>query len=109
MLLVACVGATAAPFQPSWDSLNTRAFPSWYNDAKIGFKIHWGPYSVPGYGDKLLVSTAQDGMVRGYQPPSTPVDEAVAAVPIPAILEFATPRQPAGLSALTSICTPSTQ
>ena len=32
--------------------MNTRSFPSWYNEAKIGFKIHWGPYSAPSYGDK---------------------------------------------------------
>jgi hypothetical protein len=48
-----CSLATLA-FDPTWDSLNKRPFPSWYNEAKIGFKVHWGPYSVPGYGDKTL-------------------------------------------------------
>ena len=27
-------------------------FPKWYNEAKVGFKVHWGPYAVPSYGDK---------------------------------------------------------
>jgi alpha-L-fucosidase len=51
LVLSALVSAT---YQPTWASLNTRPFPAWYNEAKVGFKIHWGPYSVPGYGDKAL-------------------------------------------------------
>jgi len=26
-----------------------RALPAWYDDAKLGVFVHWGPYSVPGW------------------------------------------------------------
>jgi alpha-L-fucosidase len=34
---------------PSWDDLDKRPVPSWYDEAKIGIFIHWGVFSVPAY------------------------------------------------------------
>lgn len=39
-------------FEPSWDSLDKRTLPSWYDDAKFGIFIHWGVYSVPSIGSE---------------------------------------------------------
>lgn len=36
-------------YSPNWDSLRTHAVPAWFDDAKLGIFIHWGPYSVPAY------------------------------------------------------------
>jgi alpha-L-fucosidase len=33
----------------SWQSLAERPVPGWYNDAKLGIMIHWGPYAVPAW------------------------------------------------------------
>lgn len=38
-----------AQYQPDWSSLDKRAVPEWYKDAKFGIFIHWGVYSVPAY------------------------------------------------------------
>ncbi len=46
------IHAAAQSFQPTWESLDTRAVPSWYKDAKFGIFIHWGVYSVPGWCSK---------------------------------------------------------
>ena len=35
-------------YSPTWDSLDTRPTPDWYDKAKIGVFMHCGPYSVPG-------------------------------------------------------------
>jgi len=35
-------------YDPSWASLDTRPAPAWYDQAKFGVFMHWGPYSVPG-------------------------------------------------------------
>jgi len=35
-------------YTPDWPSLDSRPLPSWYDEAKIGVFMHWGPYSVPG-------------------------------------------------------------
>src|SRR4051794_17194909 len=26
-----------------------RALPTWYDDAKFGIFIHWGPFAIPGF------------------------------------------------------------
>ncbi len=42
----------AGPFAAHWDSLHAYRVPSWYEDAKFGVFIHWGVYSVPGFGNE---------------------------------------------------------
>ena len=37
------------PYTPTWESLNTRPVPTWFEDAKFGIFIHWGLYSVPAF------------------------------------------------------------
>ncbi|GKZ24310.1 hypothetical protein AbraIFM66951_011166 [Aspergillus brasiliensis] len=32
-------------------SLSQHESPEWFDDAKFGIMIHWGPYSVPGWGN----------------------------------------------------------
>jgi len=34
------------------DSLNSRALPDWYNEAKFGIFIHWGLFSIPAFAPK---------------------------------------------------------
>lgn len=36
-------------FHANWESIRTHQIPAWYNNAKLGIFIHWGPYSVPAY------------------------------------------------------------
>ena len=38
-------------FEPSFESLRTFECPDWFRDAKFGIWSHWGPQSVPMYGD----------------------------------------------------------
>jgi alpha-L-fucosidase len=51
---LAAIDAVAArgPFQPNWESLGHFQIPAWYHDAKFGIFIHWGAYSVPGFGSE---------------------------------------------------------
>jgi Alpha-L-fucosidase len=37
---------------PSWEELDQRPLPVWYDDAKFGIFIHWGVFSVPAYGSE---------------------------------------------------------
>ncbi len=39
------------PFEPSWESLSNYQCPDWFRDAKFGIWAHWGPQSVPMFGD----------------------------------------------------------
>lgn len=38
-------------FEPTWESLLQYKCPDWFRDAKFGIWSHWGPQSVPMYGD----------------------------------------------------------
>lgn len=38
-------------YRPTWDSLDSRPLPSWYDNAKFGIFIHWGVFSVPAMGE----------------------------------------------------------
>ena len=39
------------PFNPTFESLHEYQCPDWFRDAKFGIWSHWGPQSVPMYGD----------------------------------------------------------
>ena len=39
-------------YEPTWDSLDKRPLPDWYDDAKLGIFIHWGVFSVPSFSSE---------------------------------------------------------
>jgi alpha-L-fucosidase len=39
----------AQQYEPTWESLDKRPIPTWFQDAKFGIFIHWGVYSVPAW------------------------------------------------------------
>ena len=52
-LLTAPPGVLAAPpYEADWASLDQRPLPGWFNEAKVGIFICWGPYSVPAWAPK---------------------------------------------------------
>jgi hypothetical protein len=40
--------APAIHFEPTIESLKQYETPEWYEDAKLGIYMHWGPMSIPG-------------------------------------------------------------
>ncbi|KXK31601.1 MAG: alpha-L-fucosidase [Candidatus Omnitrophica bacterium] len=44
--------ATAVTYEPTWESLDSRPNPAWFDEAKFGIFIHWGVYAVPAWGSK---------------------------------------------------------
>ncbi len=56
-LIAGCVKTSklerkAPQYEPNWESLKQYEIPTWFNDAKFGIFIHWGPYAVPAYGSE---------------------------------------------------------
>ena len=41
---------TASKASFSWEDLDRRPNPPWYDEAKFGIFVHWGVFSVPSYG-----------------------------------------------------------
>ena len=41
-----------AKYLPTWESLDSRPLPPWYDEAKFGIFMHWGVYSVPSFGSE---------------------------------------------------------
>jgi alpha-L-fucosidase len=50
MLLQA--GFSQTRYQANWESLDSRPVAPWFQDAKFGIFIHWGPYSVPAWSPR---------------------------------------------------------
>jgi len=48
-LLCSASPVFAQSYQPTWESLDSRPIPAWFEDAKFGVFIHWGVYSVPAW------------------------------------------------------------
>lgn len=51
-LLIVCTQiplVSAQPYKPTWESLDSRPIPAWFQNAKFGIFIHWGVYSVPAW------------------------------------------------------------
>ena len=46
------VNCQAQKYEANWESLDQRPVPEWFENAKFGIFIHWGPYSVPAYTPK---------------------------------------------------------
>jgi len=48
-----CLTLTAltanAQYEPTWESLDRRPTPQWFDDAKFGIFVVWGLYSVPAW------------------------------------------------------------
>jgi alpha-L-fucosidase len=44
--------ANRGPYRPDWETLRNIDIPRWYQDAKFGIFIHWGVFSVPGWGNE---------------------------------------------------------
>lgn len=55
---------TDARYTADWTSLDARPLPSWYDEAKFGIFVHWGVFSVPGFGSEWFWWHWQ-----GQQPP----------------------------------------
>jgi alpha-L-fucosidase len=39
------------PYEATYESVYSHEAPNWYNGGKYGIFIHWGVYSVPGWGN----------------------------------------------------------
>ena len=52
LTLVLLAAFSQVAYEPTWESLDARPNPQWFEDAKFGIFIHWGVYSVPAWGPK---------------------------------------------------------
>lgn len=50
VVIVTCIliCSSCAQYLPNWESLDSRPLPEWFDEAKIGIFMHFGPYAVPG-------------------------------------------------------------
>ena len=53
LLIIAAIAVLTAnaqqKYKPTYESLKNYTAPEWYEDAKLGFWVHWGIYSVPAF------------------------------------------------------------
>ncbi len=51
IFLFACYSINAQQYTPTQQNLDAR---EWFQDAKFGLFIHWGPFSIPGDGEWVM-------------------------------------------------------
>jgi alpha-L-fucosidase len=82
-LFVTCylISDAWSQYQPTWDSIDSRPLPTWYDEAKIGIFLHWGVFSVPAYKSAWFWKSWMDGdkdtvefMKKHYPPDFTYAD-----------------------------------
>lgn len=52
-------------YEATWESLDSRPVPEWFEDAKFGIFIHWGAYSVPAWAPVGVYSEWYQYWLRG--------------------------------------------
>ena len=52
LLLTIHLSIAQPTYEADWKSLDSRPIAGWFQDAKFGIFIHWGPYSVPAWSPK---------------------------------------------------------
>src|SRR5665647_3263738 len=60
----------AGPFKGSFDSLREFKCPDWFKNAKFGIWSHWGPQSVPMFGDWYARQMYEEGSEQYRYPVS---------------------------------------
>ena len=56
----------AGPYKANWKSLAEHPAPEWYRNGKFGIFIHWGIYSVPGFGNEWYSRNMYDPSRKEY-------------------------------------------
>ncbi|MBN2092394.1 alpha-L-fucosidase [candidate division KSB1 bacterium] len=56
LLVLTTVLFAQQKYDPTWESIDSRPIPTWFEDAKFGIFIHWGLFSVPAWGPVKDVS-----------------------------------------------------
>ena len=54
-------------FKDNWQSLSEQKTPEWYYRSKLGIFIHWGIYSVPGFGNEWYSRNMYDPNHREFE------------------------------------------
>ena len=57
----------AGPYKADWASLAGHKTPDWYDQGKLGIFIHWGIYSVPGFGNEWYSRNMYDKEHREFE------------------------------------------
>lgn len=65
-IIVADKTADRRRYEPTWDSLDSRPLPKWYDEAKVGIFLHWGVYSVPTFGTEWFWTNWRNVKVPSY-------------------------------------------
>jgi alpha-L-fucosidase len=48
-VIVPTVFAADVVYEPTWESVDSRPIPAWFDEVKFGIFIHWGVYAVPSW------------------------------------------------------------
>ncbi|KAJ8399423.1 hypothetical protein AAFF_G00411350 [Aldrovandia affinis] len=76
VVLAVLFASCSSQYEPTWESIDSRPLPVWFDQAKFGIFVHWGVFSVPSYGSEWFwwywqgqkLKSYIDFMKRNYPP-----------------------------------------
>ena len=76
------ITSATATYKPTWESIDSRPLPNWYDESKFGIFIHWGVFSVPSYISEWFWwhwqgegwASANEFIAKNYRPDWTYAD-----------------------------------
>ncbi|ESO03950.1 hypothetical protein HELRODRAFT_79486 [Helobdella robusta] len=80
-LVLPTLSESGKTYLPTWESLDSRPLPAWFDEAKIGIFLHWGVFSVPSFQSEWFWNSWNNGnpaavefMKKNYPPNFTYAD-----------------------------------
>ncbi|XP_038865813.1 plasma alpha-L-fucosidase [Salvelinus namaycush] len=64
--LLLMITVCSCKYEPTWESIDSRPLPEWYDQAKFGIFIHWGVFSVPSFGSEWFWWFWQGQKIKSY-------------------------------------------
>ncbi|XP_015241081.1 PREDICTED: plasma alpha-L-fucosidase [Cyprinodon variegatus] len=66
LVWIPLLGFCGARYEPTWESIDSRPLPDWFDQAKFGIFIHWGVFSVPSFGSEWFWCYWQKQKLKAY-------------------------------------------
>ncbi|MEQ2230063.1 Plasma alpha-L-fucosidase [Ilyodon furcidens] len=66
LVLIQVINFSSGRYEPTWESIDSRPLPEWYDQSKFGIFIHWGVFSVPSFGSEWFWFYWQKEKLKDY-------------------------------------------
>ncbi|KAL4226532.1 Tissue alpha-L-fucosidase [Mactra antiquata] len=67
LIVFAISFASGIRYEPTWESIDSRPLPTWYDESKLGIFVHWGVFSVPSFSSEWFWHDWKESKLPGIK------------------------------------------